>query len=136
MEQDIRWVQRFSNYKKAFLKLKEATNTVLQSELELEGLIQRFEYTYELAWKTLKDYLEHNGFSVLRTPAEVQQKAFEAGLISNGISWRKMAEGRNMASHEYNEEKIHLLASLINHDFILLLEELYLFLLSEEAKLL
>lgn len=79
--------------------------------------------------------MKHHGFSLLRTPAEVQQKAFEAGLISNGIGWRKMAEGRNIASHQYNEEKIHVLATLINHEFILLLEELYLFLSNEEAKL-
>ena len=58
---DIRWQQRFNNFKKAFIQLKEAVEIEHYSSLEKEGLIQRFEYTYELAWKTLKDFLEYRG---------------------------------------------------------------------------
>ena len=135
MKPEIRWQKRFINYKRAFAKLKLATSKPLASELEEEGLVQRFEYTYELAWKTLKDYMEYNGYTLLRSPAEVQQQAFQAGIISDGIGWKKMAEGRNIASHEYDEIKIQQLTELIKHEFVNLLAELYDFLTTEETKL-
>ncbi|MBM3437205.1 MAG: nucleotidyltransferase, partial [Bacteroidetes bacterium] len=60
---DIRWIQRFQNYQKAFLRLKEAIETEALNELERNGLIQRFEFTIDLAWKVMKDFLEEKGFS-------------------------------------------------------------------------
>jgi hypothetical protein len=86
---DIRWLQRFSNLKKAFLRLKEAVDTENLSELEREGLIQRFEYTYELAWKTLQDLLEAKGYLDIKGPTPVFQQAFQDGYITDGEAWMR-----------------------------------------------
>ncbi|MBK6607802.1 MAG: nucleotidyltransferase substrate binding protein [Leptospiraceae bacterium] len=76
-QEDIRWKQRFANYESAFLRLKEAMEMKNLNELERNGLIQRFEFTLDLAWKVLKDYLEDRGLTL-------QGTAFGAGenLIS------------------------------------------------------
>jgi nucleotidyltransferase substrate binding protein (TIGR01987 family) len=92
MEDFPRWVYRFENFKKAFLKLEEAVNLSGQkelSDLEKEGVIQRFEFTFEIFWKLLKDYLQHEGISLeTSTPRNVIREAFKAGLISDGDGWR------------------------------------------------
>lgn len=85
-QNDIRWIQRFSNYRKALAKLEETVKgRKLEelSDLEKEGLIQRFEYTYELAWKTLQDLLRYKGYSNIAGPNPVLQKALSDGYVSN-----------------------------------------------------
>jgi len=105
---DIRWIQRFDNFKRAFARLSEAAALAKQrelSELEQQGVIQAFEFTHELAWNTLKDFLEARGTKVkIYGSRDATREAFAAGMIENGEAWMKMIEHRNETSHTYNEE--------------------------------
>ena len=86
-EDDIRWEQRFANYRKALVQLQKAINKGELSELEKQGLIKTFEYIYELAWKTLKNFLEFSGQTDLYGSRDVTRKAFELNLITDGEGW-------------------------------------------------
>lgn len=99
---DIRWKQRFGNLMKAFSLFEEAATAEGLSPLEQEGLIQRFEYTFELSWKTMKDYLEAQGLSP-SYPRDVIKEAFSSGLVADGETWIDMLEKRNMLAHTYKE---------------------------------
>ena len=105
---DIRWIQRFDNFMRAFARLADAAAQAKQrklSELEEQGLIQVFEFTHELAWNTLKDFLEARGTVVkLYGSRDATREAFAAELIVNGEAWMKMIEHRNETSHTYNEK--------------------------------
>jgi nucleotidyltransferase substrate binding protein (TIGR01987 family) len=105
MNRDIRWKQRFENYEKALLLLREALADVESlSELEKQGAIQRFEFTFELAWKTLRDYLEYSGVVLDQVvPSSVIKQAFAAKVISDGQLWIDMLRCRNLMSHTYDE---------------------------------
>jgi nucleotidyltransferase substrate binding protein (TIGR01987 family) len=103
---DIRWKQRFNNYCKAFQTLVSAvelTRTRDLSDLEQQGLIQSFEFTHELAWNVLKDYLDEKGTVGLIGSKDATRTAFKNGLIEDGDAWMKMIEDRNRTSHTYNE---------------------------------
>lgn len=105
--QDIRWIQRFSNYKKALLTLAEAAdlaNTRTLSNLEQQGLIQGFEFTHELAWNVLKDYLEEQGFVGIIGSKNATREAFKNALVTDGEVWMDMIKARNMTSHTYSTE--------------------------------
>jgi nucleotidyltransferase substrate binding protein (TIGR01987 family) len=103
---DIRWRQRFQNFDRAFALLRSALHDRpldKYSALEQEGIIQRFEYAYELAWKTLRDYLEANGVTVTPVTArEVIKRAFAARLVPDGQVWIDMMLHRNQLSHTYD----------------------------------
>ncbi len=102
--QDIRWIQRANNFDKAFSQLKEAVELARRrqlSKLEAQGLIQGFEYTHELAWNTLKDFLEEHGTQNLYGSRDTTRAAFRAGLIENGEIWMAMIQSRNLTT--YNE---------------------------------
>jgi nucleotidyltransferase substrate binding protein (TIGR01987 family) len=105
---DIRWIQRFDNFKRAFARLAQAAALAKQrklSELEEQGLIQAFEFTHELAWNTFKDFLEARGTTVkIYGSRDATREAFAAGMMENGEAWMKMIEHRNETSHTYNEE--------------------------------
>jgi nucleotidyltransferase substrate binding protein (TIGR01987 family) len=122
MPKDVRWLQRFSNYKKALQKLQQAveyvslsldaveTDTVnsekmnqLLDEMMKEALIQRFEYTHELAWNVMKDYAEYQGNSTVGGSRDATREAFQLQLISNGHVWMDMISSRNKTTHTYNE---------------------------------
>ena len=103
--QDIRWKQRFNNYLKAFQTLVEAVElarTRELSKLEQQGLIQSFEFTHELAWNVLKDYLEDKGIMGLIGSKDATREAFKNGLIEPGGDWMKMIEARNKTTHTYD----------------------------------
>jgi nucleotidyltransferase substrate binding protein (TIGR01987 family) len=105
--QDIRWKQRFSNYLKAFQALEEAVELSqlrALSKLEEQGLIQSFEFTHELAWNVLKDYLEDKGIMGLIGSKDATRSAFKNGLIEQGDDWMKMIQDRNLTSHTYSPE--------------------------------
>jgi nucleotidyltransferase substrate binding protein (TIGR01987 family) len=105
MTQDIRWKQRFSNYLKAFRTLADAVVLSEQrtlSTLEQQGLIQGFEFTHELAWNVLTDYLEEQGFVGLIGSKNATREAFKNALISDGETWMDMIKARNQTSHTYN----------------------------------
>ena len=104
---DIRWKQRFQNYSKALQTLRRAVELAELrplSELEEQGLIQGFEFTHELAWKVLKDYLEEQGFVDLIGSKNATREAFKNGLIDDGQVWMDMIKARNLTSHTYNDE--------------------------------
>jgi nucleotidyltransferase substrate binding protein (TIGR01987 family) len=105
--QDTRWLQRFSNYQKALLTLAEAADlasTRALSNLEQQGLIQGFEFTHELAWNVLKDYLEEQGFVGIIGSKNATREAFKNALIANGDVWMDMIKARNMTSHTYSTD--------------------------------
>ncbi|MEQ1534141.1 MAG: nucleotidyltransferase substrate binding protein [Sideroxydans sp.] len=104
--QDIRWEQRFENYLNAYKTLHEAVMLSQQralSALEQQGLIQSFEFTHELAWNVLKDYLQNKGFVDLIGSRDATRTAFKNGLIEQGDDWMKMIVARNLTSHTYNQ---------------------------------
>jgi len=113
MTQDIRWQQRFTNLNKAFTQLEKAVELGSYSDLEREGLIQRFEYTYELAWKTLQDFLEYIGYVDVKGPRPVIEQAFKNGIIEDGNGWMAMKKSRELTSHTYDEDTAKAIAAAI-----------------------
>jgi len=115
-QKDIRWEQRFSNYTKAFRKLASAVEVIKENidgyvpideprkEILMEGLIQRFEYTHELAWNVMKDYAEYQGTNGIKGPRDATREAFKMDLITNAEGWMDMIKSRNETSHTYNEK--------------------------------
>lgn len=104
--QDIRWIQRSNQFDKAFSQLEEAVELAGRrqlSRLEAQGLILGFEYTHELAWKTLKDFLEARGVRELYGSRDSTRAAFGASLIENGDTWMEMIQSQNLTTHTYNE---------------------------------
>ncbi len=122
MRQDIRWQQRFSNYQKALLQLQSAVTLSKQRELSLlekQGLIQGFEYTHELAWKTMKDFLEYRGATEqIYGSKDATRQAFSLALITDGEVWMQMIKSRNLTSHTYDEETIQGIVDLILGSYI------------------
>jgi len=125
-QKEIRWRQRFENFEKAYRQFDAAiTDFSKLSILEKEGLIQRFEYTFELAWKTLKDYLESQGIPV-SFPREVIKSAFHYGLIKDGDVWMDMLEKRNLMAHTYDEARFHFALKKIKEEYYDAISQIYL----------
>ena len=106
MTDDIRWQQRHSNYIKALNNLTSAVELSQSrplSDLEQQGLIQAFEYTHELAWNCLKDFLQYQGEQDIFGSRDATRKAFSVGLINEGAIWMDMIASRNRTSHTYNK---------------------------------
>jgi len=121
---DIRWEQRFANYRKALAQLQKFVDKGELSDLEKQGLVKAFEYTYELAWNTLKDFLEFKGQSDLYGSRDAIRKGFELGLIEDGQGWMDMLKSRNTTSHTYNEEVAEEICKAVNESYFLLLTKL------------
>lgn len=101
---DIRWIQRFNNYSKALAQLTRFIEKGELNEFEQQGLIQAFEYTFELAWNTIKDYFESQGEVSILGSRDAFRLAFKRGLIINGETWMNMITSRTLTSHTYNED--------------------------------
>lgn len=129
---DIRWRQRFANFEKALNKLIEAVNYVktdidfnensisdiVLDEIIKEGLIQRFEYTHELAWNLMKDYAEFQCNSDIGGSRDATREAFKIKLFDNGHVWMDMIKSRNITSHTYNEDVANeIYSKIINQYF-------------------
>lgn len=102
---DVRWQQRFQNFDRALGLLEDALRRgpAALNQLEKEGAVQRFEYTLELAWKTLEDYLEESGLVLSAvTPRQVIKDAFAAKILMDGQTWIDMIDHRNLLSHTYD----------------------------------
>jgi nucleotidyltransferase substrate binding protein (TIGR01987 family) len=99
MEQDIRWQQRFAHFQAALKKLNSALLIIKPSEVERAGIIQIFEFTAELAWNTLKDYLEYQGETDITGSRDAINLAFQRGMIADGLAWLEMLKSRNLSSH-------------------------------------
>jgi len=114
--QEVRWIQRFTHFTKALSQLQDAVKLAGQrplSKLEEQGLIQAFEFTHELAWNTLKDFLEERGVQTLYGSKDATREAFRVGLIENGEAWMQMINSRNLTSHTYDEATAAEIASAI-----------------------
>jgi nucleotidyltransferase substrate binding protein (TIGR01987 family) len=128
---DIRFKQRFQNYQKVLALLSEALKDGSEklSLLEKEGTLQRFEFTFELAWKVMKDYLEEDGVIISPvTPKNVIKQSFVAGIIEDGQVWIDMLLSRNMMSHTYDFIKFEAIAKDVEKKYLLELKKLENFL--------
>ena len=135
--EEIRWHYRFRNFSRAFRRLQDALQDGAEAlnELEQEGVIQRFEYTFELAWNTLKDRLEHDGIVLSPvTPRAVIRSAFQAKLISRGEQWIDMLVDRNRMSHTYDSDKFDAIIKEIEGHYLDRLNELHTRLSREMAE--
>lgn len=127
MSDDTRWLQRFSNYKKAFKQLKEAICLSRERELSLlekQGLIQAFEFTHELAWNMLKDYLEYQGNPDIRGSRDAIREAFKVRLIDDGDMWMETIKARNITSHAYDEALVQSAFETISNDYSVIFDRL------------
>lgn len=130
-----RWQYRLDNYSRAFVLLREGIDQLEErglSQLEREGLIQRFEYTWELAWKTMSDYLAYQGVIVTPiAPRSVLKAAFEAGVIEHGEEWMAALDARNKMSHTYNFKVFEAVIEQVRTRFLALFDALYERLMAE-----
>lgn len=124
MKKDIRWKQRFQNFEKAFNFLNNSCRQEVYNELERAGLVQSFEFTFELAWKTLKDYLQEQGMQV-QFPRDTIKEAFKAELIEEGSLWIEMLDKRNELTHTYNQEQATKAIQTIRKKYFPLIEQVY-----------
>lgn len=117
---DIRWIQCFDNYQRALQTLSRAVALSAErplSELEQQGVIQGFEFTHELAWNMLKDFLEAQGIAGLIGSRDAIRTAFKNGLLQEGETWMEMIKARNLSSHTYQLELANRLAAEILQRF-------------------
>jgi len=117
---DIRWIQRFSNFELALAELTEAIEIQKErplSNLEKQGLIQAFEYNYELAWNTIKDFYEAQAEVGIQGSRDAIRLAFNRGLIENGELWMEMIRSRVLTSHTYSRDTADKVAKQIIQDY-------------------
>ena len=118
-----RFEERKQDLINATLRLKEA---LLEEETDLviDGVLHRYEFTFELAWKTLKDYLNYLGIEQnTGSPREIIQRSFENNIIENGDIWINMMLARNELSHLYDEETSREIYDDIKKKYILELDK-------------
>ena len=119
-----RFIQRSKEFSKAYERLKEALKEE-ESEIVIDGALHRFEFTFELAWKSLKDYLEYMGLTEsIGSPREIIRLAFKHGIIKDGEAWIDMMLSRNMLSHLYDEKTSREIFNKIKTKYIKLFKEL------------
>ncbi len=133
MQEDIRWIQRLSNFKRAFNLLSSSLEITSPSEVERAGIIQFYEMSFELSWKTLKDYLQMQGFDIA-SPRQAIKQAFQAGIIDDGHEWIQALTDRNLTVHTYDEQKALEVEKAIRNIYYPLIDKL-LIRLSCEAQL-
>ena len=126
MEQDIRWKQRFMNFKDVYKHLKYAVTEVKNpNDLEKEGTIQRFEFTHELAWKVMKDFLKDKGIQGIIGSKDATRLAFQNEIITNGQVWMDMIESRNKTVHTYLDEILEREYQLITTNYFPFITDFY-----------
>ncbi len=128
--EDKRWKQRFQNFEMAIRQLQEAVNTEKPSMLEKAGIIQIFEFTFELAWKTVKDFLEEKEV-VVKFPRDTIKEGFMYEIIKDGDLWMDMLQKRNLMAHTYNQHNAVLAYNLIVDQYFDELYDVYLTLKKE-----
>lgn len=121
---DIRWKQRFENFTKVLKQLHLFVDKVHLNPLEEQGMIKSFEYTYELAWKTMKDFYESQGESDIQDSRDAIRLAYTRGLIEDGQSWMNMIKSRIQTAHTYDEEVAHEVAGVVSALYINLFDKL------------
>ena len=121
---DIRYIQRFDNFQKAFSTLKSGLEIKDPSVIERAGVIQFFEMAFELSWKLMKDYLNYQGFEI-RSPREAIKKSFEIELITDGKGWLEALADRNATVHTYDEAEANEIYRRIRERYFPLMERLH-----------
>ncbi len=124
MENMDRWKERLKSYSKALLQLESALQQKQFSVLEKDGVIKRFEFTFELAWKTLQDKLYDEGYLTTKGPKPVIKQAFNNGMITDGQAWMDMLTDRNNSTHLYDESTAISIFDRIQITYFTLLQEL------------
>ena len=122
-----RWLQRFDNYKRAHAQLESAVQLMRArelSDLEKQGVIQAFEFTWELAWNMLKDYLNWQGETEITGARDAIRESFKRGLIGQGEVWMFMLQDGNRTAHTYNESTMREILAGIEEQYQPLLAEL------------
>ena len=114
---DIRWQQRFSNYKKALMQLTEFKEKGKLNKFEEQGLVKCFEYTHELAWNVMKDFLSEDGIKDIFGSKTATRLAFNKGLIEQGEIWMEMIESRNDSVHGYDGKIAEKIAQKIANNY-------------------
>ena len=132
MNNELRWQQRFVNFDKAYRNFIQIADHDIEelSDLEKEGFVQRFEYTLELAWKTLKDYLLEQGFD-LASPKEVFRQAFQNEIITDGEIWMEALNRRNLSSHTYNAQVLEQTLTFLREEFYPVIVKMHAYLENE-----
>lgn len=130
MEQGIRWIQRLDNYDKALARLRTAVRILQEhggtdgeiDDLMKEGLVQRFEYTQELAWKLMKDYEEYQGYTDVQGSRDAIRKALQMGLVEDAV-WMDTISSRNLTSHCYDEDEFNEVLGRIIQSYLPVFEK-------------
>lgn len=133
--QDIRWIQRFENLHSVFKRLQEAINVHQQmpdNDLIKMAVVKAFEMTFELSWKTMKDFLVYNGIDV-KLPRDIIKQAFANDMIEDGQLWIDMLENRNLMTHTYDEERANEAIQHICKEYFQGLAQLHQYLLDRLA---
>ncbi len=121
---DVRYLQRFENFEKSYLLLKQAVEINNPSIFEKAGVIQFFETTFELSWKLMKDYMEFLGYEI-NSPRNAIKQAFSVNLLSNGELWLDALVDRNLTVHTYDEAVADKVYAKIKQEYFPLVNELY-----------
>lgn len=124
MENNVRWKERFESFCKALSQLDTALQKKDFSVLEKDGVIKRFEFTFELAWKTLQDRLNDEGYIDIKGPKPVIKQSFQDGTITNGQEWIEMLTDRNSSTHLYDESAAQEIFDRIQTNWFKLLVDL------------
>jgi len=128
---DVRWKQRFDNYQKALKALNKVVKAMKSEGCSIDNqevfemaLIQAFEFAFELAWKTMKDFLQAEGYENVVSPRGVIKEFYANGYIQDGELWLKALNDRNKTTHTYDENKIKAIVDNIQEEYLELFEEL------------
>jgi nucleotidyltransferase substrate binding protein (TIGR01987 family) len=122
--QDIRWQQRFANYCRALEELETFFQPPALNQREQQGLIKAFEYTFELAWNTLRDLLRSQGDASLLGSRDTLREAYRLGLVNNGEAWMLMIQDRNLTTHTYNRSTADAISKSITTTYLACFQEL------------
>ncbi|MBP3193833.1 HI0074 family nucleotidyltransferase substrate-binding subunit [Natronogracilivirga saccharolytica] len=122
-QQHPRWKDRFKNYQKALAQLEEFLELQDMNKYEEQGFVKAFEYTYELGWKTLQDFLIDQGYLQIAGPKQVIEQAYRDNYI-DGEAWIRMHQARNIAAHVYDEHMIRDIVQKIRKEYQATLKQL------------
>ena len=117
MKEDVRWIRRLQSFYKVFAQLERFIEKTELNEMERQGIIQAFEYNFELSWNTLKDYFEYQGESNIHGSRDTIRIAFQRGIIEDGELWMQMLKSRTLTTHTYNESTAKMIEKEIRDSY-------------------
>lgn len=117
MKEDVRWIRRLQSFYKVFAQLERFIEKTELNEMERQGIIQAFEYNFELSWNTLKDYFEYQGESNIHGSRDAIRIAFQRGILEDGELWMQMLKSRTLTTHTYNESTAKMIEKEIRDSY-------------------